>query len=63
MGIFQKRKWVVVSKEIQPSQLEVMTDCGVSKARGNISELSRRTALIHYRDELSGEETVKAIKL
>ena len=62
MWPFGKTKWVVVKQEIQPSSMEVLLEKGWVPDRTNLLML-QRIALIHYRDELSGNEKVERICL
>lgn len=62
MWPFRKTKWVVVKQEIQPSKFEQMAAEGVYPKSGS-PWLLKKAVLIHYRDEISGNEKVESITL
>jgi hypothetical protein len=63
MWPFRKTKWVVIKQEVQPSLLEIMIKGGLTSIDRCSPAMGDRTVLIHYRDELSGNEKVEAIEL
>lgn len=62
MWPFRKTKWVVVKQEIHPSHLEICKQNQVMPTAGTSFDTQRKL-IVHYRDELSGNERVEKITL
>jgi len=57
--MFHRHKWVVVSKEEQPSSWDAMVDAGMKKFNAgweSMSELTRKEIIVQYRCECGAEK-------